>query len=87
MNANNLRKYLPLILLIGALIAPIFMDVLFAQPSSGPPIGGGTTGNEPPCFDPPCIPIDGGLGFLIAAGAALGGKKIYDATSKHKSNK
>ena len=82
MNADNFKKFLPYFLLIGALVAPIFMDVLLAQPTSGPPIGGGVTGNQPPCFDPPCIPIDGGLGFLIAAGAALGGKKIYDATSK-----
>ena len=43
----------------------------------------------PPCDDPnnpfsdPCpIPIDGGLVFLIAAGAAYGGKKAYEL--KHK---
>lgn len=32
----------------------------------------------PPCWPPPCIPIDGGAGFLIAAGVAYAGKKIYD---------
>lgn len=63
-------------------MAPVFADVLSAQPSSGPPPGGGSTGDDPPCFDPPCIPIDGGLGFLIAAGAALGGKKIYNSYNK-----
>jgi len=26
----------------------------------------------------PAVPIDGGLGILIAAGIALGGKKIWD---------
>lgn len=32
----------------------------------------------PPCWPPPCIPIDGGIGFLIAAGALYGVKKSYD---------
>jgi len=39
----------------------------------GPPVGG-----PPPCWPPPCIPIDGGLGFLLAAGAIFGGKKALD---------
>ena len=38
----------------------------------GPPKGG------PPCWPPPCVPIDGGIGFLLLAGAAYGGKKVYD---------
>ena len=46
-----------------------------AQPPAGPPFDGGDT-NTPPCFDPECVPIDGGVGFLIAAGAVLGMKKI-----------
>ena len=50
----------------------------FAQPSSGPPPGGGgSTGTTPPCWDPSCIPVDGGIGFLIAAGAFIGIRKIY----------
>lgn len=83
MEMKKMKYILPLLLVVVAMIAPLFWDVLLAQPSSGPPLGG-ATGNEPPCFDPPCIPIDGGLGFLVAAGVALGGKKIYDATSKKK---
>ncbi|MFT4600397.1 MAG: hypothetical protein ACI857_000571 [Arenicella sp.] len=56
---------------------------LFAQPSSGPPPGGGgSTGSTPPCWDPECVPVDGGLGFLIVAGAALGAKKINDHRKK-----
>lgn len=40
----------------------------------GPPGGGG----GPPCGSPwGCVPIDGGLGFLLAAGVAYGGKKAY----------
>ena len=39
-----------------------------------PPPGG------PPCWPPPCvIPFDGGISFLIAAGVAYGGKKLYDS--------
>jgi hypothetical protein len=40
---------------------------------AGQPLGG-----PPPCWPPPCIPIDGGLGFLIAAGALLGGSKALE---------
>jgi len=35
-------------------------------------------GGAPPCWPPPCIPIDGGLSLLIAAGTLLGGKKALD---------
>lgn len=45
---------------------------LNAQPPGGGPPGGGG------CIPPPCIPIDGGLGFLLAAGAIYGGKKLLD---------
>ncbi|MBK6628971.1 MAG: hypothetical protein IPJ87_02340 [Flavobacteriales bacterium] len=38
---------------------------LWAQP----PVGG-----PPPCWPPPCIPIDGGIGLLMAAGAIIGGR-------------
>ena len=57
--------------------------VLFAQPSTGPPpISGGSSGTNPPCWDPECVPIDGGVGFLIVAGVALGAKKIHDQRNK-----
>lgn len=39
---------------------------------------------DPPA-DPAAVPIDGGLSILIAAGAALGGKKVWDAR-KQKQN-
>ncbi len=52
--------------------------MLFAQPPGGPPPGGGgSTGTFPPCWQPECIPIDAGVGFLIAAGIGLGAKKLY----------
>ncbi len=58
-------RYLVVVLF---LLGPLCMD-LMAQP----PVGG-----QPPCWPPPCIPIDGGLGFLLVAGAALGGKKAME---------
>lgn len=50
---------------------------LAAQPIGGPP----------PCWPPPCIPVDGGLGFLIAAGALLGGKKALELRRRSNSSK
>ena len=58
----------------------------FAQPPGGAPPGGQVPGGTgPPCWDPNCVPIDGGIGFLIAAGAVMGVKKIRD--HKRQSNK
>ena len=37
----------------------------------------------PGCWPPPCVPIDGGIVFLIAAGAAYGSKKIVDYRKQH----
>lgn len=57
----------------------MFSEALLAQPGGGPPIGGG---GGPGCWPPPCIPIDGGMSFLVAAGIALGGKKLLDLRTK-----
>jgi hypothetical protein len=37
-------------------------------------------GDGPPCGGPfgPCIPIDGGISFLLIAGAAYGSKRAFD---------
>lgn len=55
------------------LMAPLFMQLGICQPP--PPTG-------PPCWPPPCMPIDGGISFLLIAGAAYGGKKVYEAYRK-----
>ena len=56
-----------------------FSSSLQAQPP-GP--GGPGGGGDPPCFPPPCVPIDGGLSWLLLAGAAYGGKKVFDSKNK-----
>lgn len=41
----------------------------------GPPCGG---------IFPPCpVPLDGGVSILLIAGAAYGGKKVYDTFKKN----
>jgi hypothetical protein len=35
------------------------------------------------CWPPPCIPIDGGISFLLIAGAAYGGKKLNDTRKRN----
>jgi len=50
--------------------------------------GMGSMGHAKPCGGPfpPCpLPLDGGVSFLLLAGAAYGGKKVYDKTVKTKS--
>lgn len=51
----------------------------FAGGPPGPP-GGGPGG--PPCWPPPCVPIDGGISFLLVAGVLYGSKKVYDISKK-----
>ena len=54
--------------------------VCFAGPPPHPSNGnqnGNQNGAHPGCWPPPCIPIDGGISLLIAAGAIYGGRKLY----------
>ncbi|MFD1552182.1 hypothetical protein DNU06_00200 [Putridiphycobacter roseus] len=70
---NN--KGLKIVLLLVCIVAITAIGI--AQPPAGPPPGGGITGaNTPPCWAPECVPIDGGLSFLLAAGALLGFKSL-----------
>ncbi len=62
-------------LLLAAFLLVPFAGALLAQPGGG---------GQPPCWPPPCIPIDGGLSLLIGAGALLGGKKALDARKARK---
>ena len=70
--------------IILAFFIGIMGNSAFRQPPGGPPPGGSpaATGSTPPCWSPPCIPIDGGLGFLLAAGAFVRVRKLYRGTTK-----
>lgn len=46
------------------------LNLLVLSAPAPPPSGG------PGCWPPPCIPIDGGIGLLMAAGAAYGAKQM-----------
>jgi len=61
----NTRFILILFFVIG------FASLCVALPPP-PPSGG-----SPDCWPPPCVPIDGGISLLIAAGAIYGGRKLY----------
>ena len=54
-----------------------FLSELKAQPGPG---GGG----QPGCFPPPCVPIDGGLSWLLIAGTIYGGKKAYEFSKEER---
>ncbi|MDQ3046982.1 MAG: hypothetical protein M3R27_05490 [Bacteroidota bacterium] len=63
-------------------LSPAFISETFAVGMGmgmgmGPPIPCG--GPFPPCP----IPLDGGVTLLLIAGAAYGGKKLYDSTKKN----
>lgn len=49
---------------------------------AGTPVTGSPPAGGPPCWSPPCIPIDGGIGILLAAGAFVGARKIYQNGKK-----
>ncbi len=68
---NN--KVLKIVLVLVCIV--VITSIGIAQPPAGPPPGGGT-GGTPPCWAPECVPIDGGLSFLLAAGALLGFKSL-----------
>ena len=65
-----------------ALFGALFVSGICMAGNPPPPPGGGGGGSDPPCWPPPCIPIDGGIGILVAAGIAYGGKKALDRQGK-----
>lgn len=65
--------------LILSVLFLLFADQLLFSAPPPPPAG------TPACWPPPCIPIDGGVSFLVAAGVAYGAKKLHDSRKK-KSN-
>jgi hypothetical protein len=71
---KKLIKYLAVVIVLLTTVIAVNAQ----PPAGGPPPGGPSGGAPPPCWPPPCIPVDGGISFLIAIGAAFGGKKAYD---------
>jgi hypothetical protein len=56
------------------------LQFAYAAPAPPPSTTGGTGG--PGCWPPPCVPIDGGIVFLMVAAGLYGAKKIYDLRKK-----
>ena len=73
-----MQNYIKILLTISLIMLAC---VALGQPAGGAPPGG-PAGGTAPCWPPPCVPIDGGISFLIAIGAAFGGKKAYDVLKK-----
>ena len=63
-------------ILLGGLMT---FDLYAPPPTAGTGGTGGVSGTGAGCWPPPCIPIDGGIGLLLAAGVAFGSKKILAA--------
>ncbi len=73
---KTIKKYFAIIFLSALAALPL---QTFAQPDPDP--GCSPCCGQPGCADPcppQCVPIDGGLSLLIAAGIGLGAKKAYD---------
>lgn len=78
---NKSLKKIIYILLLFICTSNVNEVLAVGGPPPNPPGGGGGNGG-PPCWPPPCVPIDGGLSFLLVAGALYGGKKVYDISKK-----
>ena len=81
-----LKKFL----LIGFVTLSITSAMAQGTPGGGTPGGGEPGGNLDPGTgtEPPpegAVPVDGGLAFLLVAGASYGAKKAYDYRKGQKS--
>ena len=72
-----LKRIIPFLIFLAVFFFAVQQSfAAMGPPPMGPPMG-------PPCWPPPCsIPLDGGISLLIAAGAALGGMKLFDRRKK-----
>ena len=80
---KEVKKHIKSLVLLLFLLVAFSIDLLAGGPP-GPP-GGGGGGPPGGCWPPSsCIPIDGGISFLLLAGAVYGGKKIVDISKNEK---
>lgn len=83
-------KLTKLFSVIAVIIFSLTANALPGPTAGGPPGGAPPTGSAPaggpPCWSPPCIPIDGGIGLLLAAGAFVGVRRIYKGSSEQREN-
>ena len=73
-----LRRFLALLTITAFFCLPI---TALGQDTPDDPCDPTPNCNDNP-FGCPCVPIDGGVSFLIAAGVAYGGKKAFDVYKK-----
>lgn len=66
----KLNKYS--ILFVTILLTIVGIQTSHAQPPPPPP-----PGNGPPCWPPPCVPVDNGIIFAIAAAVVFGAYFLY----------
>lgn len=76
---KDFKHFIYILILLLAMVA---FNGAFAAGPPGPPGGGGGPG----CWPPPCVPIDGGISFLLLAGAAYGGKKVFDLSQEKRAD-
>ncbi|MBI3133417.1 MAG: hypothetical protein HYZ14_01970 [Bacteroidetes bacterium] len=77
----QLRTLLLLLAIVGVTaVASAMPGPTTGGPPAGSPPAGSPPAAGPPCWSPPCIPIDGGIGILLAAGAFVGIRKLYKGT-------
>lgn len=72
----TIKKLIRILTITGLLTLPYSMHAQPQDPNQGQ--GGATPTDPPPPDGDPGAPIDGGLGILLAAGAAYGVKKYRD---------
>lgn len=73
LNIVGIRYYLLLLLCFNVIHFNLFGQPPAGTPPTAPP---SATGGDP-CWDSQCIPIDGGIIFLIIAGLILSAKLFY----------
>ena len=73
-----MKRYIVNLLFAAALLAG--SNQIFAQAPPPPPSGHGSGGNQPAGGG---APIEGGIGLMLAMGAAWGGKKLFVLNKKN----